>query len=108
MSHALCEYLYLATDGDLYKIGIAKDAYVRCYHMRSPSGAKVSLIDHWHRPGLAAEMETSIKGILAYCRVPGRKEWFDITLKEIRFEVERVIRVLDSYYARLRSTGNSR
>lgn len=82
-------YLYLATDGDLLKIGISERPERRV----RDHGKTVRLIETWERP-YAKELERAIKGIMSYCCVRGA-EWFSISEKEMLFQIRRTIRIHD-------------
>jgi hypothetical protein len=82
------QYLYVATDGDLFKIGITDDPDVRARTLR------VRLVKVWRRPW-ARKMETSVKNMLAHLCVNRRREWFSITEQEMLSRVTRVVRIED-------------
>lgn len=80
-------YLYTATDGKRFKIGITIDPDTR----EKQLGARITNL--WKRP-YALELETSIRHMFAYCCVQGR-EWFDISEEEFLRIVHRTIRIQD-------------
>lgn len=83
------KFLYLATDGEFFKIGISVDPVQRMAAL----GSSVRLIKSWRRP-YARELEDSIKGIFSYARARGT-EWFAVPEQEMMFEVQRAVRIYD-------------
>ena len=81
------QYLYAATDGKLFKIGVTNDLDGRAGALR------VRFIKTWRRP-YATEIERSVIGILAHACARGR-EWFALTEQEFLWHVHRAIRVED-------------
>jgi len=82
------QFLYLATDGRLLKIGITNDPARRMVEL-----GNLRIVKLWRRT-YARALETAIKGILAYAAERG-SEWFNLPLQEALFEVERTIRIED-------------
>lgn len=85
--------LYVATDGDLYKIGISARPEKR---MRE-HGSGVRLVETWERP-YAKDLECCVKGILSHRRARG-SEWFRISESEMLFQVRRAVRIFDDEQA---------
>ena len=83
------QHLYVATDGELFKIGITIDPPNRNKQL----GLGVRFIKLWQRP-YAVQIEYAIKGIFSHVCVRGR-EWFAVTEKEMLFEVYRALRIED-------------
>jgi len=79
-------FLYIATDGTLFKIGITD------YPAERERALKVRFIRLWKRPW-ARQLETSIKGILNFANV--RNEWFRVSEAEMIFTVRRAVRIED-------------
>ena len=82
-------HLYIATDGDLLKIGVSMNPGRRM----GQHGKAVRLLHSWRRP-YARALEASIKGTLAYCCARG-SEWFRISESEMLAHVRRTIRIHD-------------
>ncbi len=86
------DHLYIATNGELFKIGVTANPEKRGLALRPGRIIKV-----WQRPW-AFEIERSIKGIFAADCVCGT-EWFAVTRKEMFFEVQRTVRIYDAHNA---------
>lgn len=89
------EYLYIATDGKLMKIGICCDIIKRRRSLRSPRRAKsknrkIVILRSWHRPNDARVCEADVTGLLRHGAKHGR-EWFDVTEDLITRVTEDVI-----------------
>ncbi len=86
--------LYVATDGNLFKIGISAYPVSRVKSL----GPTMRLIRFWRRP-YARRMEACVKSMFDYCRAaPHLREWFKISEKEFFSMVCRVVRIEDDDY----------
>ena len=81
------DYLYVATDGDLFKIGISYQPSVRERYI----GGRI--IKLYHRP-YAKALEDGVKYALHDWCVRGH-EWFAVTEAEIMAEVRKLVRIFD-------------
>ena len=82
----LADYLYVATDGKHFKIGITCNPEQRMLDIRA------TMIKLYHRP-YARECEAYVKNSLGD---PVRgEEWFAVTEAEILREARKAVRVLD-------------
>lgn len=80
-------FLYVATDGKLFKIGITNNPAQREQTLR------IRFIQVWRRPWARA-LELSIKHIFAWAAARGT-EWFAVSEAEMLYAVRRVVRIED-------------
>lgn len=89
MKKPVPDHLYIATDGEYFKIGITHNPAGRMPQI----GA--TLVKVYMRP-YARMLEANIKSAFADCCVSGRgNEWFAVTEAEILKMVRRAVRIVD-------------
>lgn len=86
-----CTHVYVITDGNYTKIGMAKDPMWR----RKTLGGdlhNMQLVRSWYLPGRALEVESFVKSLLKSKRAFSWSfEWFDLHWDEVIETVERTI-----------------
>ena len=95
-------HLYVATDGELFKIGITFNPRKRIKGL----GSATRFIKVWQRP-YAPEIESLIKAIFREFRARGN-EWFAVTEKQMLSEVYRALRIEDDDQAMRRGRKPSK
>lgn len=100
------DFLYLATDGAYFKIGVTNNIKKRKpepvrHDRKTKRRLQVEIVRWWLRPGRSKELETYIKSAFCdRCVYPKMFEWFDVTEQQIMREIERALRVTDAYEQR--------